>query len=383
MLYSKNESVRPLLESTCGIHLSVYIANSGDPDQLKNKLRNALDEACEYLVFAMSFRDIEHFFKPIELLINDSKKLSNFKGNLGIFRTKNSFRVLSLPIEVQTTCIVADTFHVKPLLKWMQTDREFIFLGIESNTATLYQGNLHIFKEIDTIVFPNLILNFTKKNALEDCHSKMVRQENLREAMEWINGWVMNLTNEVRPRLFVAGKRELTSVLLGMMQYENMVSLPICASFSSSRATRICAEIRSVLKNEIRKDFEKTILEFYYAIDLGLARGSIYTIAKAAVEGKIRKLLISEQNKIFGKMNRKNGEISIHGADTDHEDDDILDDLAQTVLANGGEVIMAPIGIIPQGRPILAIIYDTPNSEIAKRAVIAREVEHYQERSPI
>ena len=38
------------------------------------------------------------------------------------------------------------------------------------------------------------------------------------------------------------------------------------------------------------------------------------------------------------------------------QDDDILDDLAQTVLASGGEVVVASKDELPKGRIILAIL---------------------------
>ena len=373
MLSSRSESMKPLFESTSGVHLSVYITNSGDLNFLKQKLRNALDEALEYLVPAMELREIEKLFKPIEMLIKDTKKLSGFTGNLGIFRTQTSFRALSLPIEVENTCIVADSFHVKPLLKWMQTDREFLFLGIESSYATLYQGSLHTLKEIDTIFFPDLLRNPTEdKNTQE-----------LYETMEWLNAWIMNLTAEVRPRLYIAGNKGVTSRVLKVLQYENAFPKPIWGDYNPKMTAFICSEIRTALKTEVRKEFEKAIVEFHYASDVNLAKGNVFTIAKAAVQGKIKKLLISDGIKIFGKLNRKSGEITIHETDLDHEDDDILDDLAQTVLANGGEVVVAPLGVIPKGRPILAIINETSDLEIAKPKEYSKEFNYHHERSAL
>lgn len=87
-----------------------------------------------------------------------------------------------------------------------------------------------------------------------------------------------------------------------------------------------------------------------------MAKKNIFQIAKAAVQGRIKKLIIADGINIFGKVDKKTGGLAIHPVDLDHEDDDILDDLAQTVLASGGEVVIAPREEIPKGRPILAII---------------------------
>ncbi len=48
----------------------------------------------------------------------------------------------------------------------------------------------------------------------------------------------------------------------------------------------------------------------------------------------------------------------MHPIDLNHEDDCILDDLAQMVLSQGGEVVIAKRSEIPKGRPILAILDD-------------------------
>ena len=56
---------------------------------------------------------------------------------------------------------------------------------------------------------------------------------------------------------------------------------------------------------------------------------NIFQIAKAAVQGKIRKLIVADGIQIFGKLDKHTGGVSINPAHLDHEDDDLLDDLSQ------------------------------------------------------
>ena len=72
----------------------------------------------------------------------------------------------------------------------------------------------------------------------------------------------------------------------------------------------------------------------------------------------MRKIIVTDELSIFGKIDPKSGGLAIHPFDLDHEDDCILDDLAQMVLSQGGEVIVAKRDEIPKGRPILAILDD-------------------------
>ncbi len=104
-----------------------------------------------------------------------------------------------------------------------------------------------------------------------------------------------------------------------------------------------------------------------------MASKNIFQIARAVVRGQVRKLVIMEDISIFGKIDRKSGGLAIHPFDQDHEDDDILDDLAQMVLSQGGEVIVAPRDQIPKGRPILAILEDDGTDlEYEKEAIQER-----------
>ncbi|MEZ4871955.1 MAG: hypothetical protein R2827_06875 [Bdellovibrionales bacterium] len=72
-------------------------------------------------------------------------------------------------------------------------------------------------------------------------------------------------------------------------------------------------------------------------------------------------MIVSDGIQIFGKICKKTGGLSINPVHLDHEDDDLLDDLAQLVLAKGGRVVVASADQIPKGRPILAILNEKPH----------------------
>ena len=87
---------------------------------------------------------------------------------------------------------------------------------------------------------------------------------------------------------------------------------------------------------------------------------NIFHISKAVARGEVRKLMIASGTTVFGKIDDKSGSLAIHPYDLDHEDDDILDDLAQAVIAQGGEVIVADDDQMPQHRIAMAILKSGP-----------------------
>lgn len=365
MLASKMSILRPLIESKDEQHLTAYLTNDQNIFHLRRQLRETLEAAYEYLAPVMNQDALERFIAPIQNAIEDTKLLKNLKDNVGLFRNENSFQILSLPVSVEKTCAIATSFHVKPLLRWIQFDREFLLLGISEGSASLYHGNQNSFNLLDSVIFPTALQNSTGPDSYEDLKKYRLRSIKYYETLEWLNDWLISLTKDLKPPLFVAGPKKLTNVFLKVSRYQNTRSQPIWPSFSQEKATEICSEIRSLLTKDAKKGLEQGLMEFYHAEDLNLANKNIFQIAKAAIKGKVRKLIIADGIKIFGKIDKKSGELSIHPFHLNHEDDDILDDLAQEVLVQGGEVVVASREEIPKRRPILAIL-KCPESELSK-----------------
>lgn len=362
MLTSKQTTLKPLLESKDGVHLTAYLVNRGDLIDLKSQLRTTINEAYEWLNSAMSMEERKRFLEPLDSLLNDARIFKQMKGNIGLFRNEESFRVLNIPIEVEQSCQVATSFHVKPLLRWLQGDQEFLFLGLEKEAAHLYSGSQDSFKLVDSILFPEF---FKTRESLNDYVSlKKARQNKMKEAetFAWLNEWILELTRNSKPRLFVAGEPSLVQGLHKTLKYKNAVKTPLANSYSNRNAVESCQNIRKILKDDSTKSLEKALLEFRFAEEGNRTRKNIFQISKAVVQGKVRKLIVTDELSIFGKIDQKSGGIAIHPFDLDHEDDCILDDLAQMVLSQGGEVIVAKRDEIPKGRPILAILDDDGES---------------------
>lgn len=178
------------------------------------------------------------------------------------------------------------------------------------------------------------------------------------QTFSWVNDWILELTKHSKPKLFIAGEASLVQALSRSLSYKNAVKTPISNSFSKENASESTQNIRKILKVESKLSLEKALLEFRFAEEGNRVQKNIFQISKAVVQGKVRKLIVTDEISIFGKIDHKSGSIAIHPFDQDHEDDCILDDLAQIVLSQGGEVIIAKRDEIPKGRPILAILED-------------------------
>lgn len=380
MLVSKKVSLRPLFESTGGVHLTVYLANEGNIIDLKKQLKQVIKQSSELLNSVMSFEERSKFLEPITALLFDIKLLKQMKKNIGIFRNENSFRLLNIPMEVDYTFQVATSFHVKPLIKWLQNDQEFLFLGLTKESASLYLGNQESLTFVDSILFPEAFKDEELLNgrlSLREVKKHRIKED---EAFFWLNEWISRVTQNSKPILFLAGEKPLVEALNRNLKYKNVIKTPVSNTFIKDDLSRVCVLIRKTVKDRSKKLYEEALQEFRFAELDNRTCKNIFQISKAVVLGQVRKLIVTDELSVFGKIDKKSGEIKIHPFDLDHEDDDVLDDLAQMVLAQGGEVVVASRNEIPKGRPILAILDHDGEKLERSKGLRLRKQEMYYER---
>lgn len=355
MLTKKLNSLGSILNSSDGVHFTAYIKNESTAVHLKHQIYESIENAKEYLKSVMTQDNLSQFLEPLVSLAENDKIIKKIKGNIGLFRTENSFRILHLPIDVENTFIVATSFHVKPLLKWMQIDRDFILVKINDSAAEVYHGNQNDLKHIDTTVLPDSIqkidLDSCYQQEFEKCKNNLAAQK-----MLWLCQWINDMTAQHKPMLFLTGKNEFTDQIIKKIKYDNKLNYSIFSKLSENSLNDTVNKVRDILKTDAQQRLKLSLLEFKYGLENDVVKRNIFEISKIAVQGKIKKLIIADGVNIFGKIDKKTGGLVINPIDMDYEDDCLLDDLAQTVLAYGGEVIIANKHDIPTGRPVLALI---------------------------
>lgn len=376
MLTSKKSTLRPIMESSGGVHLSAYLVNRGDLVDLKAQIREIISQSYDHLIPTLTLRERNKFLGPLDSLLVDARIFKAMKGNIGIFRNQDSFVVINIPIEVETFFQVASTFHVKPLLKWLQIDQEFLLLGFKKDSVHLYLGSQDSFKLIDSVLLPEF---FENRELLKGYLSiREMRELKIKEneAFVWLSKWITQLTKSSTPKLFIAGENSLVEGIVENLKYENLIKTAIANSFGDHNVIDVCFSIRKILKMHSKNCIEKALKEFRFAEDENRSCENIFQISKAVVEGRVRKLIITDEINVFGSIDKSTGLLSIHPFDLDHEDDDVLDDLAQMVLSQGGEVVIASRKEIPKSLPILAILDsdDEPIEKFEKLQVYAQPI---------
>jgi len=330
--------LKKLMASKHGIHLSAYIENMGILRDVKLQLREAIDTATEILEPAISEHEVKRFLFPIEKLITDERALRNLSSNFALFRTFESFRVVSIPTDIEQICVVSDSFHVKPLLSWMQADPEFLIFTIDKSNVNVYASNGK------TVDFIDLYRR--------SCSITNVNQIDFSDCFDWLNEWLDHNKISASKNIFVATHEKIGQKDLHRIVRPNVFLL---SRNTSSHIKNIAEAANRQMKEINEKEIERNLIDFNFATTMELTQNNIADIARCAVKGEIAKLLIAKDVNVFGTVNRSSGKLAINPFQLDHKDDDILDDLAQIVVLNGGKVLAVDKNCIPGKRVAIAI----------------------------
>ncbi|MDI9492320.1 MAG: hypothetical protein QM215_05280, partial [Bacillota bacterium] len=128
----------------------------------------------------------------------------------------------------------------------------------------------------------------------------------------------------------------------------------ISKSIESLGLEEIQRNARMIIEAIHSEKMEKMAASYAKAEADSLGSSNVAQVAKAAYESRIETMLIEEDQMIPGKIDTGTGEIE--RGDLEHpEHDDILDDLAESVLSSGGNVYVLPKDRMPGNTGIAAI----------------------------
>ncbi len=358
--------VSGILNSSGGIHLSIYIEGKLGIVESKKMLQKYLVEAEVYLSPVLSESEKQKFLDPIYNLLLSDTFLNGSEESYAIFRKNNELSYLKLPLKVAAGCHVATTFHVKPILSWKQVERKFYLIHSDHEKITLYFANKTTCQKISAYEFEKNDENktFQERNALAT-NKNATFSNQMKILAKQIDFSISKHSTENTNTLFFSGISQINKEIFSNLKYPKKVHSTFLSGSSRKSISKNCEFIRNYLAKEALKAHESSVEDFRFALLQNRVMKNIFQIAKCAVLGKIQRLIISEDQNLFGKLNEKNGDIKLYPRDKDHEDDDILDDIAQIVLKNGGEVIVTPSQKIPNYFPILAISDSVLQDQIA------------------
>lgn len=355
-------NVKSLIKSQGGLHISIYIPQPTSELNFKNFLEAAIAK-CKIQIGQNVCKDkVAEILGPIQSLMNNSKMLGGFNSNIAIFRTSDFLRIVSLPIEIEFSAHVADSFHVKPLLSYMNEDYQYLFFGSDGKKGYLYKGTKKSYQLVDEFHFreDTFFENNTQFKKLNSAakRAKYVLETNI----SWIEQVISAIDKNNDHNIFISANLSETKALRKALKNRLLYWRNVSTTYSLEKEKSTMQTIQKTMDIEKSISIHISMCEFTNPNIKKPTRSrisfDINEISKAAKLGHVKKLLIASDAFVFGKINEITGTVTIHEADMDHTDDDLLDDIAQNVFKSGGEVLVVQKKSMPKGELIIGALKD-------------------------
>ncbi len=315
---------------------------------------------------------------PVRALADDLALWRDTKDGLAVFAAPGVFEIFLLQRTVPERAFVADSFHTKPLRRIVQSADRFSLLGLTRSHVRLFVGNRD---RLDPVSLPEGI-----PGTIEEALGDDLTQPTLSSAGSGAagshggaifhgHGGRADEVDRDTERFFRVVARAvhehfsqptgLPLILVALGEHHTPFRAVSHNPFLLAEGISINPE---AIDTEALRARAWEVLEPYFVARLtahierfdehrshGKGDDDLTNVAAAATQGRVRTLLVHADTVLPGRLDRATGEIvaAPHGS---AGADDLLDDIAEEVVARGGEVVVVPGNRMP-GNSGLAAIY--------------------------
>lgn len=354
------------------------------PDNVQDpiRFRNLVKQLEASLRQRYASRDIAALLRPFDALAQDEAFWNHAADGLAVVATPDSFRVYRLQRSVAELAVVADSFHTKPLMRIMQSADRYQILGLSRQAFMVLEGNrdaLDLLPPIEGVAHEASDLSGRGTDVREGAHRAFgpagaggVTAQG--GAVKRQAGGVARHGTDVKQdavdretELFFRAVDQavlkhcsqpsgLPLILAALPQHHHLFRSLSANPLLMNEAIDVHpdamsnAELRERAWELMQPHYLERLAGITEAFGAANASGrgadEPGTIARAAAAGRVATLLIEADRLIPGRIAAASGTI----ADADLSNpqvDDVLDDLGELVLRQGGEVIIVPAERMP------------------------------------
>lgn len=346
--------------------------NQQDPIRFRNLLK-ALEQSLRQ---KYATRDVRPLMEPFQRLAEDRGFWNHVLDGLAVLAAQDVFRVYRLQRPVAELAVVADSFHIKPLIRIIQSADRYQVLGLNRQEIKLFEGNRDVLDEID--LQPAIPRTITQAlgDDLKESHVTVWTHgsDSARAGVRHGQGSKAELVDSETERFFRAVDRAvlehssrpsgLPLLLAALPEHQSLFRQVSHNPFLLPEGIDTHPDAMPI--PTLRERAWRTVEPGYLArsaalVDMfgaarlrGLSDDDVARVANSALAGRVATLLIEADRLLPGRIDRATGEIELK--DLAHpEVDDLLDDLGELVLKMGGQVVVLPAERMPTQTGIAAL----------------------------
>lgn len=323
-----------------GLGVSIYLSKTNDSSDErveKTKLKVQLKMVQSLLEDRVSTRQKKQILAAFNSCLFSSDWIPRI-GSVGLFYSVGLRGYIKIPFQTPERSIVSDSFHLKPVFKWLYAQKRFYLLNLQANEAVLYRGSCF---GIETIARELTDPKKPKRGKQTGVISpNEVNQKLQRQLLFATEGALIKyLQGETAP-LLLAGNERICTLFSEICSYPFMLS----GRISVDSGVDVEKELHEKASQQISKfnlnQEQLAIDDFLSAAARNRATTDLNEVAQALHIGRVKRLFVAEDTHLTGTIHRESNLLTLATKET--EGDDILDDLAELAAAHRSQVLVLP-----------------------------------------
>ncbi len=356
-----------LLSVNAGTCISLYMpTHRTHPDNLQDPIlfKNLVKKLEQSLLQQYSASEATLLLEPFVALENDEEFWRHTLDGLAVLGTADTFKTIGLPVSTEELTVVADSFHTKPLRKYLQSVERYNVLGLSLQDYHIYEGNRHSLTELELApgipenINEALGYDLTEKHTTVASyggvggesgnmhHGHGGKSAEMDTDAERFFRFVAKTINEHYSKpsglpLILAALPEHHNLFQKVSNNLSLLPDGIDVNPKSVETSELAERAWNVMEPYYFGIIEKACDVYQQSKSKGMGSDSLSEVAAAAAASRVDTLMIEDNLQIPGKIISDTGIIE-KGDLENPEMDDLLDDLGELVTKMGGKVMVIP-----------------------------------------
>lgn len=341
------------------------------------RFRNLIKELEASLRQAYPSAETRLLLEPFEALAHDDEFWNHTLDGLAVLAGPGFFQALRLPRSVAELVVVADSYHTKPLRRFLQSVDRYQVLGLSLDKIRLFEGNQYALDELDLASGVPGTLAESIGGDLNHPRQPPASTAGLGGAnhpMPHGQGGKTDEANHDADRFFRAVDRAILEhysrpsglplILAALPEHHHrfrqvsqnplLLADEIRFNPDSMPADSLRALAWQVFEPHYRGRLEALSEEYGRARSQSTGSDDLARVAVASASGRVGTLLLEADRQIAGRLDGATGRVELADLNDPHVDD-LLDDLGELVANRGGTVLVIPAERMPSSTGLAAI----------------------------
>jgi hypothetical protein len=359
--------IESLATPTNGPHISLYMptVRAGketrqNPTRFKNLLKRAREQ---FAADEVDARDVEELLAPVEDYGADPEVWKKQLEGLAIFSSRDVFRVVQVPYEVNELVATGPRFHLKPILPLMLSGTDYYMLTLGLGGCRLYRGTRYAIEEVEVPELPQGMEEALRYDDVDTpqktgqrmpgrhgaqntgMHAHATAEDKLNRDIDRYIRRVERTVSEylggAREPLFIAGTDYLLPVYREHNRYAGLLDEEIAMNPNSLDPESLRQAAWERLAPIHRRRQAEARERFNSMHGRGRTSDRIEEVVSASLSGRVETLFVNPTAEVWGTVSPGDFEAEVHGT-RQPGDIDVVDAAAVEALMRGAEIFLGP-----------------------------------------